>query len=112
MDYTIMTDEEIMRDLAGRFDRLRIAHGVKESEIEQRSGVSRKTLYNFKQGKTGLSLRNLIRLLRVIDELDRLHSLFPEETPYHPGGVDPLSGKKRVRDKGAAVQDFRWGDEQ
>ncbi|AHC15998.1 transcriptional regulator [Salinispira pacifica] len=111
MNYNLMTDEEIIRDLAGEIDRIRIGHHMKEAEIEESAGISRKTFYNFKQGSTGTSLKNLIRLLRAMGELDRLKLMFPESGSYSPRVNSEVELPKRVRDKQKTDGDFHWGDE-
>lgn len=110
MDYNVMTDEDIIIDLAERVEKLRIIHQIKESEIEEEAGLSRKTLYNFRRG-TGLSLKNLIRLLRAMGEADRLQRMFPETESYSPLEGAGADLPKRVRDKQKPARDFRWGDE-
>ena len=75
------------------------------------AGISRKTIYNFKQGATGISLKNFIRLLRAMGEVDRLGLMFPESESYSPrdGGESELP--KRVRDRQKSEGKFQWGDE-
>ena len=111
MDYNMMADEDIIRDLAEQLDRIRIEHHIKETEIEESAGISRKTFYNFKQGSTGTSLKNLIRILRAMGELERLKLLFPESGSYSPRVKNEAELPKRVRDKQKPKGDFRWGDE-
>jgi IS30 family transposase len=110
MDYNTMTDKDIIRDLADRVEKIRIAHHIKESEMEEIAGISRKTLYNFRQG-TGLSLKKFIRLLRAMKEADRLQRMFPESESYSPRGRDISDRPKRVRDKQKSEERFQWGDE-
>ncbi len=113
MDYSLMSNEAIIKDLAGRMEQLRLASKIKETEMEKASGISRKTYYNFKRGATGLSLKNFIALLRALGELERLERLFPETESYHPSprGRGRNSTPQRVRDKQKAEQPFCWGDE-
>ena len=111
MDYTMMSDTQIIRDLAQRVDQLRIARRLKDSDIERISGLSRKTIYNFRTGKTGISLRNLIRLLQALGEVDRLQRMFPPEETYSPLNGTKKKPPKRVRGTAAPESRFRWGDE-
>ncbi len=111
MNYDMMSDEDIIRDIAQRVERLRISHQIKESSICEATGISQKTLYNFKKGATGFSLRYFIRLLRSIDEIDRLQLMFPETDEYRPRGGNSSELAKRVRDKRSVDRGFVWGDE-
>lgn len=106
-----MTDEEIIRDLAKQVEKIRISRQIKESELEASAGISRKTLYNFKNGATGLSLKNFIRLLKAMGEAERLQRMFPESESYSPLGGETSKLPKRVRDRQKSENDFQWGDE-
>lgn len=110
MDYSVMSDEDIIRDLAEQVEKLRIAHHLKETEIEERAGVSRKTLYNFRQGK-GVSLKNFVRILRAIGEANRLQRIFPQAKSYSPVAAEESEQVKRVRGKQKPKGGFKWGDE-
>jgi predicted transcriptional regulator len=112
MDYSTMNDEDILRDLAEKADQLRIEHQVKETDLEKSSGISRKTFYNFKQGNTGFSLKNFIRLLRALGETQRLQWMFPETESYSPLSTKTQQTAKRVRDRQKSEGSFRWGDEE
>jgi transcriptional regulator with XRE-family HTH domain len=111
MHYNTMSDEDVLRDLAEHVENIRIARRMKESELEAAAGVSRKTLYNFRKGATGLSLRNFVRLLRALGEADRLQRLFPEAESYSPRGMSEPEAPKRVRDRRPPEGGFQWGDE-
>lgn len=112
MNYSIMNESEILRDIGSHVEKLRLKNRIKESDIEMLSGVSRKTYYNFKYGKSGLSLRNFIRILRAMNELERLQRLFPETDSYSPANPKDVKEPKRVRDKEALERDYTWGDEE
>ena len=111
MDYNMMSDEDIIRDLAEQVDKIRIEHHIKETDIEEATGISRKTFYNFKQGSTGTSLKTLIRFLRAMGELERLKLMFQESESYSPRAKNGVELPKRVRDKQKPDGDFKWGDE-
>lgn len=107
----MLSDEEIIKDLAEKIESIRISRHMKESDMVESAGFSRKTFYNFKKGQTSFSLKNFIRLLRTLDNLDSLQTLFPEKDSYSPLAQKNVSAKKRVRDKQSPHRDFQWGDE-
>ena len=111
MDYNLLTDEAILKDIAEQVEKIRILKHLKETEIQELSGISRKTLYNFRKGSSSLSLKNFVRLLRVLGELDRLHLLFQESDTYSPLEDAQKEIPKRVRDKQMNNKAFKWGDE-
>ena len=112
MEYRVMTDDDIIKDLARHFETLRIKKQLKEAEIEEFSGISRRTMYNFRQGATAITLKNFIRLLRAIGELDRLQHLFQKPEKYSPLSNAGKDLPKRVRDKQRTEKNFTWGDEE
>lgn len=111
MSYRMRSDDDILLDLAAKVENIRISKHLKESEIEAIAGISRKTFYNFKKGTSSISLKNFIRLLRAVDELDRLEGLFPTEDHYSPRKSQEKEPPKRVRDKAGSNKSFKWGDE-
>ena len=111
MDYRIKTDESIILDLAAKFEALRIRKRIKDTDIEKAGGISRKILYNFRKGTSAITLKSFIRLLRGIDELDRLQKLFEEIREYSPLEGPEKELPKRVRDPIKEKEAFKWGDE-
>ncbi|HAK46402.1 MAG TPA: hypothetical protein DCO79_10860 [Spirochaeta sp.] len=107
-----MKEDAIIKDLAGKFDALRIKKQMKDTDIEAVSGVSRKTLYNFRKGISAISMKSFIRLLRSIDELDRLENLLTDVDKYSPMNEPVKKLPKRVRSSNARKSDFKWGDEE
>lgn len=112
MSYNLMTDDDIIRDLAEQFEKLRIIKQIKETEIEKYCGISRRTLYNFRQGTTAITLKSFIRLLRGIGELDRLENLLVSSKEYSPVSGAEKELPKRVRNRGGLDKVFKWGDEE
>ena len=112
MKYNILTDDDIIMDLAKQFERLRVRKQIKDTEIEEAGGISRRTLYNFRQGTTAITLKSFIRLLRGIGELERLETLLDDQEEYRPLGGSEKELPKRVRDRGKKGGDFKWGDEE
>ncbi|RDG30202.1 hypothetical protein DV872_18215 [Oceanispirochaeta sp. M1] len=106
-----MNDDEILMDLAERYDRIRIKKRMKDKDIEAKAGVSRQVLYNFRKGKRAITMKSFIRLLRAVDALDHLEELLPEQDEYSPLKNTAPDTAKRVRDRGKRDEPFQWGDE-
>ncbi len=111
--YSMMSDEDIILDIAERIDALRIRKRLKDSEVQSAGGVSRQLISDFRNGKRSISLKSLIRILRGIGEVDRLQNLFDESSEYSP--LAPSGGEqvRRVRDRERERPEraFKWGDE-
>ena len=112
MSYELMTDEEILKDMAEKLDLIRRTKHIKDTELAARGGTNRTVLKNFRGGKGGISLTSFIRLIRGLDELDRLENLLSMPEAYSPSGKGPSVPEKRVRSPKKAPSPFKWGDEQ
>ena len=111
MGYEYLTDDEILVDLAERFDRIRIRKRMKDTDIEAKAGISRQVLYNFRKGKRAITMKSFIRLLRAVDALDHLEELLPGKDEFSPINNSNYDSAKRVRDRGKGDEAFQWGDE-
>lgn len=109
--YSLLSDEDIMKNLASRFDALRLSKEIKDEELVEKSGVSSVTISKFRSGKN-ITLKTLIGLLRALGELDRLETVLPEGKEWSPLASQTSSPKKRVRSKKKPNSSFIWGDEQ
>lgn len=89
-----MSDQAIAELIGARVEALRLKKNIHLELIAHEAGISRQTLRNLLHGKG--TLLNLISVLRVIDELDRLGSL-TEEVRSSPIQMARMAGKQRVR---------------
>lgn len=81
----IYTTSEIIARFGTQYRSYRKMAGMTQREVAQKAGLSTITLYKFEKGMAkDLSLSTLIRLMRVIEQLDNLNALFPPipESPY------------------------------
>lgn len=70
-----------LRDVAGNVVAWRKLRGLTQAQLADRSGVSRDTLIRFERGDGGVSVENLLRVLRALGILDSLpKALDPYET--------------------------------
>ncbi|MDA3948627.1 MAG: hypothetical protein PF508_05310 [Spirochaeta sp.] len=111
MAYTLLTDDEILADLAAKLDHLRRSKKLKDEELVAKGGTSRFVLKKFRTGTGGITLKSFVRLLRGLGELDRLEALLQLPDRYSPSGRHDTIPAQRVRDKKTEDTDFRWGDD-
>lgn len=81
----IYTTTEIIARFGAQYRMYRKMARLTQKEVAKRAGLSTITLYKFETGVAqDLSLSTLIRLMRVIDQLDNMQSLLPPipESPY------------------------------
>lgn len=82
-----LTDREIAAALAKRLQRWRIdprGAAISASELAKRSGMGLTPLRRFEK-TGGITLRNLVALMRAMGLLERLESLVPD-----PASASPL----------------------
>ena len=99
---TRYSDTEIVRMLGERFRKYRIALGLTQAALSEKTGVSKMTIHKFESGSAGnVSALTLISLLRYTGLIENLDSLIPEvtESPY-----STISTRKRVRHGKKAAQ--------
>lgn len=95
------TDREIAAALAKRLQRWRIdpqGAAISASELAKRSGMGLTPLRRFEK-TGGITLRNLIALMRAMGLLERLEGLVPDPASLSP--MDILEGerKKHIRQR-------------
>ena len=111
MSYRLQTDEQILADLASRLDLIRRFKQIKDNELVERGGTDRHILKKFRGGKGGITLKSFVRLLRGLDDLDRLESLLPIPDTYSPTGKERAIPDQRVRDRKRENGGFTWGED-
>jgi hypothetical protein len=89
------TDREIAAVLAKRLRRWRIdpkGAAISASELAKRSGMGLTPLRRFEK-TGGITLRNLIALMRTMGLLERLEELIPD--PASPSPMDILQAEQK-----------------
>lgn len=110
MSYTLLNDDEILNDLAGKFDNLRRVKGIKDKELVSKGGTNGVAVSKFRSGEN-ITLKTFIRLMRGLGELERLEKLLSMPDRYSPTGSSFKIAEKRVRGRKSESKPFSWGDE-
>jgi transcriptional regulator with XRE-family HTH domain len=109
----LLTDEVILEELGGRLARRRLELQLTQEMLAEQAGVSKRTVERAEAGAT-VQVSTLIRILRVLELLDRLEALVSEAGP-RPMDLVRLKGKERKRASGKRKstnkQPWHWGDE-
>lgn len=74
--YTSATDLEVLQEIGHRLRVLRRARGLTQTEVAERAGLSRNTLYRAEQGDNP-TLQTVIRLLRTYGRLPSFEAFVP-----------------------------------
>lgn len=110
MPYSLMTDAEILSDLADKFDSLRRMKEIRDQDLVKAGGTNDIAMTKFRGGGN-ITLKTFIRLLRGLGELERLERFLAVTEAYSPAGNNPSMPGRRVRKKAAPGKAFTWGDE-
>jgi hypothetical protein len=96
-----LTDREIAAALALRLRRWRIdpkGAAISASELAKRSGMGLTPLRRFEK-TGGITLRNLIALMRAMGLLERLEGLVPDPASPSPMDILQAEQKKHIRQR-------------
>jgi len=109
----LLTDEAILAELGGRLVQRRLELQLTQQMLAEQAGVSKRTVERIEAGATA-QMSTLVRILRVLELLDRLEALVPAAGP-RPMDLVRLKGKARKRASGKRKPTdegpWRWGDE-
>ncbi len=111
MRFSLLSDEEILKELAHRIERRRREKEFSDAELVEKSGTNLATLKRFRANKGTISLTSFIRILRGLGELDALNSLLESTQTFSPAQQIEKPLKKRITKKKSKPSNFQWGDE-
>jgi putative transcriptional regulator len=108
------TDDVILAELGQRLTAARLARNLKQDELAERAGLSKRTLERMETGHS-VQLSNFIRALRGLGLLENLEQFIPEALPS-PLAQLKLRKKQRHRastPRGAtrAPGNWTWNDD-
>lgn len=103
--------KEYQRIIGQRIKLYRVNAGLSQQELEEKSGVSVRSISRLEQGSS-VQLENLIKILSALDLEENLELLIPDQTKrpsYYLN--DNIKQNQRVRKKTDSNYKFIWGDE-
>ncbi|MDE1943502.1 MAG: helix-turn-helix transcriptional regulator [Betaproteobacteria bacterium] len=111
MDFSVLADAEIERELGSRIKALRLRKNLTQDELAARALLHRNAISTLESGK-GSRMSTLIAVLRELGALDHLSSFLPE-IPVSPLMLLKNQGKVRKRatrsaDVPKTGRDSRW----
>ena len=113
LNLSLMTDEEIIKNIAKAYEQHRLQLELSEDDICERGGVTKDAIHRFKNGKN-INLKNFLAILRGVGKLNSLSTLFPETDRYSPIPKKNKPLKKRIHKKASDTTngtDFVWGED-
>jgi len=111
-----LSDEAVLEELGRRLRKSRLAANLTQEQVAEEAGISMPTINKLEHGKP-VQILTLIRVLRVLGQLDGLEAALPEPEP-RPIDLFRRRGRERQRASRRheeappdSAQAFRWGDE-
>ena len=95
MDWYGMSNQAIILEIGCRLKQLRLRKNISQAILAKKTGIHRVTLSKVEGGQKS-SLITFIKILRGIEELERLDNIIPEEN-ISPLQLAKLRGKERKR---------------
>lgn len=111
MNFELLTDEEIIKELASRYENIRLQKRLSEKDVSNKGGTNSDALYRFKKG-SNISLGNFIKILRGVGELNSLEKLLKAQKLQSLRDTNKQKIPKRVfKSKKSKKDEFIWGED-
>ena len=108
---TVKSYQEYLSELGQKIKTYRIMKEMSQQDLEDKSGVSKRSISRLEQGNS-VQVDNLFKILLALDLGENIELLVPDQTKRPSFYLQKTDNKpKRVRRK-ANKTEFRWGDEQ
>jgi transcriptional regulator with XRE-family HTH domain len=91
------SEKAAARSLLDRIKAQRLARNWTQQEMAKRSGISFAAYKNFEQGFGNITLLNLLKVLGILNCLDRLAELVPLPIPMEEETLETLERPPRYR---------------
>ena len=102
---------EYIKELGQKIKLYRIMKGMSQQELEDKTGVSKRSISRLEQGES-VQLENLFKILVALDLGENIDLLVPDQTKRPVFYLEISADKpKRVRRK-KEKKAFKWGDEE
>ena len=102
--------QEYITELGQKIKLYRIMKEMSQQDLEDRTGVSKRSISRLEQGKS-IQVDNLFKIILALDLGDNIDMLVPDQTKrpsYYLKDAD--NTPRRVRKK-SGKRSFKWGDE-
>jgi transcriptional regulator with XRE-family HTH domain len=99
----LLADDAILAEIGQRIARRRLDLELTQAAVAEQAGVAKRTLERLEAGHS-MQMSNLIRILRVLNELPGLDRMIPEAGP-RPMDLLKRKGKSRQRASGGRRSD-------
>lgn len=104
--------QEYITELGQKIKIYRIAKGMSQQDLEDQTGVSKRSISRLEQGES-VQVDNLFKILVALELGDNIDLLVPDQTKRPSYYLEKEEDKRqRVRKKTGKKKEFKWGDEE
>ncbi len=100
-------------ELGEKIKQYRIAQGMTQQDLEDKSGVSSRSIVRLEQGNS-VQLESLIKILSALDLAKNLDLLVPDQRKrpsYYLENATKQRKRYRKKKVDGVASSFKWGDE-
>lgn len=105
-----MIEKEYLAMLGARLKQHRINLGLSQKDLEEKAGVSLRSISRFEQGAS-IQLDNFIKLLTALNLDDRLELLADDQSKRPSNYLNNYKVKQRVHKKDKQKSQFIWEED-
>lgn len=103
--------QQYIKELGQKIKTYRIMNEISQQDLEDKSGVSKRSISRLEQGET-VQVDNLFKVLISLGLEDNIELLVPDQSKRPSYYLEKTESQpQRVRKK-TEKKDFKWGDEE
>ena len=102
--------QQYIKELGQKIKTYRIMKEMSQQDLEDKSGVSKRSISRLEQGES-VQLENLFKILLALDLGEKIDLLVPDQTKRPSFYLEKSDNKNRRVRKKSVKNGFKWGDE-
>lgn len=111
MDFNLLTNEDIIKELGKNYEELRLQKRLSDEDVHKKGGVSIDAIQRLKNGYN-INLLNFIKILKGLGELDKLQKLLEVKEEFSIQKTTKSAKPKRIfKSKKDINSEFIWGED-
>lgn len=105
-----LSNKEYLQMIGKRIKLYRVYSGISQKELEEKSGISVRTLSRLESGKS-IQLESFVKVLVALDLSENIELIVPDQSKRPSMYLEKASSKQRACKKKTKLEKFKWGDE-
>lgn len=105
-----LSNKEYLQMIGKRIKLYRVYSGISQKELEEKSGISIRTISRLESGKS-IQLESFVKVLVALDLSENIELIIPDQSKRPSMYLEKASSKQRASKKKTKLEKFKWGDE-